>query len=130
MELQFSIEKKESQKGNSVHYLHLHGIGKYPINSIDVDEKGMIMIKFPCLYIPNEMKKNLGSLAEGYRATVEHMADYGRVEFAEEGEWGKLFGSRRLLPTNRVEERIDGEMAFVWDREKGTAYMAKGYDKK
>lgn len=128
MEIEFQIEKKTSKNGNYSYYLILYGIGKYPITGIDTDEKGRVMIKFPCLYIPSKFKKGLGKNAEGYRQMVEHGSDYGRVEFADEEEWDKLWGNRRLLPKS-VEERIDGEMAFVWDKEHSSAWLSRCHRK-
>ena len=126
MKLEWKIEKKTTKKGDEYLYLVLYGIGRYPITNIGKDENGNIMIMFPCLYLPNKRKKEWGEDAEGIRQFIEKMSDYGRVEFAEDEEWNKLWGDRRLLPKS-TEERIDGEMAFVYDKANSKAWLARGY---
>ena len=126
MKLEWKIEKKTTKKGDEYLYLVLYGIGRYPITNVGKDENGNTMIMFPCLYLPNSMKEELGEDAEAYRQIIEKGSDYGRVEYAEEDEWNKLWGDRRLLPKS-TKERIDGEMAFVYDKANSKAWLARGY---
>jgi hypothetical protein len=126
MKLEWRIETKTSKKGDEYLYLVLEGIGRYPITNVGKDGDGNEMIMFPCLYLPKSMKDKWGEDAEAYRQIVERMSDYGRVEFAEDGEWDKLWGDRRLLPKS-ADERIDGEMAFVYNKEESKAWLARAY---
>lgn len=128
MELEWKIEIKKDKKGEEHLYLDLIGVGKYPITDIGKDENGNAMIMFPCLYLPKSIKNECGKYSEAYRQIIEEMSDYGRVEFAEDEEWDKLCGCRRLVPGS-TDERIDGEMAFVYNKEESKAWFARGYRK-
>lgn len=129
-ETSITISWKTTKKGDRYYYLEIDGFPKYPISRFDEREDGTALIFFPCLYILKEdIVKMLEGTAmkddiEGMRAFIERGADYGRVELVEKKEdWDRLLGNRRFLPDSS-DERIDGEMVLILDKEKNEAHLA------
>ena len=118
-----TIDWKTSKSGNKSFYVTVGDDEKCPVEMLDTDEQGRLLLFVPCAYYPKSLYDDMGSRADGILGIVERLADYGKIRVIDDKEIPKLYGEQRLMEWNhRYYNVVDGSLVLIWDKKNSEAH--------